>query len=69
MTGHYKSNVRDVLFNLLEWSPTRDRFGVGLYEDFDEQTVRDIINEVAAFAEGRWPTASRHSTAMYPCWT
>lgn len=52
MSGHYKSNVRDLLFNLLEWSPIRDQFGTGAYEDFDAQTVRDILKEVAALAEG-----------------
>jgi len=52
MGGHYKSNVRDLLFNLLEWSPVRDQFGAEPYEEFDARTVRDILSEVAALAEG-----------------
>jgi alkylation response protein AidB-like acyl-CoA dehydrogenase len=61
MSGHYKSNVRDLLFNLLEWSPVRDQFGTGAYEDFDPQTVRHIVNEVAALAEG--PVAESFAAA------
>ncbi|EHB45867.1 hypothetical protein MycrhDRAFT_6345 [Mycolicibacterium rhodesiae JS60] len=74
MGGRYETsshswwNATHVLFNLLEWSPVRDRFDVGMYEDFDEQTEQDIINEVAALAEGPVPTASLHLTTRCPCW-
>lgn len=52
MTGHYKSNVRDLLFNLLEWSQTREHLRTGVFGDFDPSTVRDVLAEVATLAEG-----------------
>lgn len=52
MSGHFKSNVRDLLFNLLEMPDAREHLGAGIYGDFDEELVRDILGEVAELAEG-----------------
>ncbi len=50
--GHYKSNVRDIEFNLFEVFGTGALLGTEPFEDLDEVTVRGIIAEVAKLAEG-----------------
>ncbi|MDT4902872.1 MAG: hypothetical protein QOH52_888, partial [Pseudonocardiales bacterium] len=50
--GHYKSNVRDIEFNLFEVFGTDTVLGTGPFEDLDEETARGIIAEVAKLAEG-----------------
>jgi alkylation response protein AidB-like acyl-CoA dehydrogenase len=50
--GHYKSNVRDIEFNLFEVFGTDKVLGQGLFKDLDEDTARGIIAEVAKLAEG-----------------
>ncbi|GAA4909468.1 hypothetical protein LX16_2875 [Stackebrandtia albiflava] len=48
---HYKSNLRDLEFNLFEVFDTGRTMGTGLYEDIDADTARDILREVARIAE------------------
>ncbi|MEO6885650.1 MAG: acyl-CoA dehydrogenase [Jatrophihabitantaceae bacterium] len=50
--SHYKSNVRDIEFNLFEVFGTDKVLGTGLYSELDEDTARGIIREVAKLAEG-----------------
>jgi alkylation response protein AidB-like acyl-CoA dehydrogenase len=50
--GHYKSNVRDLEFNLYEVFGTDKILGNGLFADIDEETARGIVREVAKLAEG-----------------
>ncbi len=50
--GHYKSNVRDLEFNLFEVLGTDQVLGSGPFADLDEDTARGIIAEVAKLAEG-----------------
>ncbi len=50
--GHYKSNLRDIEFNLFEVLRRQDILGSGPYPDLDEQTVRDILAEVERLATG-----------------
>src|ERR1700761_6353204 len=50
--SHYKSNVRDIEFNLFEVLGTDQLLGNGPYADLDEQTARGILAEVARLAEG-----------------
>ena len=50
--GHYKSNVRDIEFNLYEVFGTDKIIGDGLFADIDEETARGIVREVAKLAEG-----------------
>ena len=49
--GHYKSNVRDIEFNLFEVFGRQEVLGQGLYEDVDTDTAREILHEVARLAE------------------
>ena len=49
---HYKSNVRDLEFNLFEVFNRQDVLGTGIYEDVDVDTAKDIIGQVAKLAEG-----------------
>ncbi|MBD2900509.1 acyl-CoA dehydrogenase [Spirillospora sp. NPDC000708] len=50
--GHYKSNLRDLEFNLFEVFKRQDLLGSGPYADLDEDTVRSILDEVNRLAEG-----------------
>jgi alkylation response protein AidB-like acyl-CoA dehydrogenase len=50
--GHFKSNVRDIEFNLFEVFGTDKVLGTGPFEDLDVDTARGIIAEVAKLAEG-----------------
>ena len=49
--GHYKSNLRDIEFNLFEVFNRQEVLGSGLYEDFDADAAKDVLGEVARLAE------------------
>ncbi|MEO3812982.1 acyl-CoA dehydrogenase [Sphaerisporangium sp. B11E5] len=48
--GHYKSNVRDLEFNLFEMLGRQDVLGTGHFADLDEETVRSILDEADRLA-------------------
>ena len=49
--GHYKSNVRDLEFNLFEVFGRQDVLGTGIYADVDVEAAKDILHEVSRLAE------------------
>ncbi|NKR27535.1 acyl-CoA dehydrogenase [Prescottella equi] len=50
--GHYKSNVRDLEFNLFEVLGLDKPLSEGAWGDLDADTVKDMLSEVARLAEG-----------------
>ncbi|HEX6936226.1 MAG TPA: acyl-CoA dehydrogenase [Actinomycetes bacterium] len=48
--GHYKSNLRDIEFNLFEVFGRQDVLGSGPYAEIDEDTARSILDEVERLA-------------------
>ncbi|TLG03316.1 acyl-CoA dehydrogenase [Nocardia cyriacigeorgica] len=50
--GHYKSNVRDLEFNLFEVLGIGSVLDSGAYGDLDTDTVKEMLNEVRRLAEG-----------------
>ncbi|HNP11655.1 MAG TPA: acyl-CoA dehydrogenase [Mycobacterium sp.] len=50
--SHYKSNVRDQVFNLFEVLGLDKALGHGEYSEFDADTVREMLTESARLAEG-----------------
>ncbi|MFI6042303.1 acyl-CoA dehydrogenase [Nocardia sp. NPDC051321] len=50
--GHYKSNVRDLEFNLFEVLGLGSILDSGAYGDLDTDTVKEMLNEVRRLAEG-----------------
>jgi alkylation response protein AidB-like acyl-CoA dehydrogenase len=50
--GHYKSNLRDIEFNLFEVLGTNEKLGTGPFGEIDADTARGILNEVRTLAEG-----------------
>jgi alkylation response protein AidB-like acyl-CoA dehydrogenase len=50
--AHYKSNLRDLEFNLFEVFSRQEIFGSGAYGDLDEDTARNILDEVNRLAVG-----------------
>jgi len=51
---HYRSNLRDLEFNLFEVHRIQDYLGSGAFEQLDEDTVRDIITEIDRLAREEW---------------
>jgi len=49
--GHYKSNLRDIEFNLFEVLDRGSVLGAGPYEDVDIDTAKEILSEVARLSE------------------
>ncbi|WP_433408688.1 acyl-CoA dehydrogenase [Saccharomonospora azurea] len=50
--GHYKSNVRDLEFNLFEVLGVQDRLGKGVLAESDEETARGVLSELNNLAVG-----------------
>jgi hypothetical protein len=50
--GHYKSNVRDLEFNLFEVFQIQDRLGKGVLAESDEDTARGVLSELNRLATG-----------------
>jgi alkylation response protein AidB-like acyl-CoA dehydrogenase len=49
--SHYKSNVRDIEFNLLEVLGRGDVLGQGPYADMDVDTAREVLSEIDRLAK------------------
>ncbi len=50
--GHFKSNLRDIEFNLFEVLKRQQLLGAEPFADVDEDTARGILDEVRRLAEG-----------------
>jgi alkylation response protein AidB-like acyl-CoA dehydrogenase len=50
--GHYKSNVRDQVFNLFEVFEVDKALGEGQFADLDADTATEMLGEMARLAEG-----------------
>jgi alkylation response protein AidB-like acyl-CoA dehydrogenase len=68
--GHYKSNRRDIEFNLFEVLRRQDVLGAAPYPDLDEETARGILDEVNRLATGplaeSFAEADRHPPEFDP---
>ncbi|BBA98810.1 putative acyl-CoA dehydrogenase [Actinacidiphila reveromycinica] len=49
--GHYKSNLRDIEFNLFEVLGRDQVYGTGPFAEVDVDTAKDILGELARLAE------------------
>ncbi|WP_405018525.1 acyl-CoA dehydrogenase [Kitasatospora sp. NBC_00070] len=49
--GHYKSNLRDVEFNLFEVFGRDQVYGTGPFADMDVETAKNILAEISRLAE------------------
>jgi alkylation response protein AidB-like acyl-CoA dehydrogenase len=59
--GHFKSNLRDIEFNLFEVLKRQDLLGAEPFGEVDEETARGILDEVNRLAEG--PVAESYAVA------
>ncbi|MFC5949741.1 acyl-CoA dehydrogenase [Pseudonocardia lutea] len=50
--GHYKSNVRDLEFNLFEVFRVQEQLGTGAFEGVDLDTAKGILGELNTLATG-----------------
>ncbi|MFP5019222.1 acyl-CoA dehydrogenase [Pseudonocardia phyllosphaerae] len=58
--GHYKSNVRDLEFNLFEVFSVQDHLGTGPFADMDADTARGVLSELSSVCTG--PLAEHYAT-------
>src|SRR3954468_11238343 len=49
--GHYKSNLRDIEFNLFEVFGADQTLGQGPFKNLDKDSARDVLKEVARLSE------------------
>ncbi|WP_130796681.1 acyl-CoA dehydrogenase [Streptomyces otsuchiensis] len=49
--GHYKSNLRDIEFNLFEVLGRDKVYGSGPFADMDADTARNVLSEIARMSE------------------
>jgi alkylation response protein AidB-like acyl-CoA dehydrogenase len=59
--GHFKSNLRDIEFNLFEVLKRQDLLGAEPFDELDEETARGILDEVNRLALG--PVAESYAAA------
>ena len=59
--GHYKSNVRDLEFNMFEVLRMNEALDAGEFGDMDTETAKGILAEVATLSEG--PIAESFASA------
>ena len=59
--GHYKSNVRDLEFNMFEVLGINEELDAGEFGDLDTDTAKGILSEVATLTEG--PVAESFASA------
>jgi alkylation response protein AidB-like acyl-CoA dehydrogenase len=52
--GHYRSNLRDIEFNLFEVHRIQDQLGHPPFSDLDEGTMRAALAEVERLARSEW---------------
>jgi alkylation response protein AidB-like acyl-CoA dehydrogenase len=68
--GHFKSNLRDIEFNLFEVLNRQEVLGAEPFPDVDEETARGILDEVRRLAEGpvaeSFADADRHPPVFDP---
>ena len=68
--GHYKSNLRDIEFNLFEVFGRQDVLGSGPFGEVDEATARSALEEVNRLATGvlaeSYEDADRHPPVFDP---
>ena len=50
--GHYRSNVRDLEFNLFEILALEKVFATGAFGELDGESVRHMLEEASKLAEG-----------------
>ena len=68
--GHYKSNVRDLEFNLFEVLDLEKALATGEFGDLDGESVREMLQEASRQAEGplaeSFADADRHPPTFDP---
>src|ERR1700727_1835534 len=52
LMGHYRSNVRDLEFNLFEVLHLEKALASGEFGDLDGESVREMLHEASRLAEG-----------------
>jgi alkylation response protein AidB-like acyl-CoA dehydrogenase len=64
--GHYKSNVRDLAFNLFEVLDLERVLTTGAFGDLDAETARTMLDEASRLAEGPLADSYAHGDRTPP---
>jgi len=68
--SHYKSNLRDVEFNLFELFDRSSVYGTGVFEEIDTDTAKSILGEIERLSTGplaaSFDDADRHPPVYDP---
>ena len=68
--SHYRTNLRDIEFNLFEVLARQELLGAGPFEDIDEETARAILTEVERLAReelaASYEESDRHPPVFDP---
>ncbi|GAA5124208.1 acyl-CoA dehydrogenase [Haloechinothrix salitolerans] len=68
--GHYKSNIRDLEFNLFEVLKIQEHLGTGPFAEADEDTTRTVLSEVNNLVSGvvadSFEDADRNPPVFHP---
>ncbi|MFJ9865307.1 acyl-CoA dehydrogenase [Streptomyces sp. NPDC101165] len=68
--GHYKSNLRDIEFNLFEVLGRDKLYGTGPFEEMDTETAKSVLEELTRLAENElaesFADADRNPPAFDP---
>ena len=68
--GHFRSNLRDLEFNLFEVFRVQDRLGAAPFDGVDLDTARGVLRELDAIATGplaaSFADADRHPPVFDP---
>ena len=66
--AHYRSNLRDIEFNLFEVFGAATRMGSGPFSDFDADTARDALSEIERLAVGPLAESFLSADRTPPVW-
>jgi alkylation response protein AidB-like acyl-CoA dehydrogenase len=64
--GHYKSNLRDIEFNLFEVLGRDTVYGSGPFAEMDTETARSVLSEIARLAENELAESYQESDRTPP---
>ncbi|WP_326689158.1 MULTISPECIES: acyl-CoA dehydrogenase [unclassified Streptomyces] len=64
--GHYKSNLRDIEFNLFEVLGRDTVYGTGPFAEMDIETAKSVLSEIARLAENELASSYEESDRTPP---
>ncbi len=67
--SHYKSNIRDIEFNLFEVFGRNEVLGKGLFEEVDTEAAKSILTEIDRLAREHLAASFEEGDRNHPSTT